>query len=204
MALRVGEVTTPSADVNARSAANSPAATNLPAATNSHSSDTTHCDAIGDGLLESMFNPNCGLDIYETCDEKTWVDCKLASSRLGFYVFAAIVVITMIIIFFVTDGVGKFVVVLTAVGLLLLARYRTSWIEATARADYRRMNKEIEGIMRSGDFTRKEAVIQLRDEKLRRETNAALASQRNTTVQTGATAGIVSAVVTGLMNRGKK
>lgn len=161
------------------------------------------CEAIGDGLLESMFNPNCGLDIYETCDENTWVDCRVASSRLGFYVFAAIVVIVLLIIFFATDGVGKFIVILVAVGLFLLSRFGTSWIEKSARTEYQRMNKEIEGIMRSGDFSRKEALLQLRDEKLRRETNAAMRSHRGAPAETGLAAGIATGLVTGLMNRRK-
>lgn len=159
------------------------------------------CEAIGDSILESIFNPNCGLDIYETCNEKTWVDCKIAESRLGMYIFGAIIAIVLLIIFFVTDGVGKFVVVLIAFGLFLLFKFGSSMVEKSARTEYQRMNREIEGIMRSGDMTGKEAVMQLRDEKLRRETNAAMRSQP---AGTGLTAGLAAGMVSGLINRGKK
>lgn len=167
--------------------------------------EKSQCEPIGDGLFESMFNPNCGLDIYETCDENTWVQCKLASSRLGLYIFAIVLVIVMVIIFFVTDLTGKIIVVAVGVGLWYLARYAsTTWIEKTARVEYQRIEKEVEGMMRRGELTRKEAVNSLRDEKLRREHTSAIRGQTGQSsqpAQSGLTAGLTAGLISGLMNR---
>ena len=203
MALRVGETIDQEAYAQAAKIAEGVSAPTTPTAPTAPTAKPQVCDAVSDSILESIFNPNCGLDIYETCDEKTWVDCKIASTRLGLYIFAAIVVITTLIIFFMTDGFGKVIVVLIAAGLLLLAKFGSSWVGLSARTEYQRMEKEIEGIMRKGDLTRKEAVMQLRDEKLRREQTAALMSQRGQPAQTGLVAGTTAALVTGLINRSK-
>ena len=206
MALRVGETT-----VQTSAQPTEQAVIKIAEKTKEQTSPTSEqvsaqaCEAIGDGLLESMFNPNCGLDIYETCDENTWVKCKLASSRLGFYIFAVILVIVMLIIFFVTDTIGKVIVVLVGVGLFLLARYGSStWIEKTARVEYQRIEKELEGMMRRGNLSRRDAMMQLRDEKLRREQSAAIRGPQGRTAETGLTAGLTAGLVSGLLNRGKK
>jgi hypothetical protein len=162
------------------------------------------CDAIGDGLLESMFNPNCGLDIYETCDEKTWVDCKLASRRLGFYIFAFIMVVVILIIFFASGPFGKFIAVLLAIGLFLIGKYGSAWTEKTARVEYQRIEKEIQGMMNRGNMNRKEAMNALREEKLSRERTDAIRSQKGAPAQTGVAAGIAAGIVSGLFNRGKQ
>jgi hypothetical protein len=163
----------------------------------------THCESIGDSILESMFNPNCGLDVYETCDETTWVRCKLASSRLGFYVFAFILVIVMLIVFFATDGFGKIAVVVIGAGLFAAAYYgSTSWIEKTARVEYQRTEKEIEGMMRRGNIDRSEAVKQLRKEKLSRERNAAIRGPGSQPAEAGLVAGLTSGLINALNKRG--
>jgi hypothetical protein len=151
-----------------------------------------------------MFNPSCGLDVYETCDENTWVQCKLASARLGRYVFGLILVIVMIIIFFATDSLGKIIVVAVGLGLFLLMRFGAdAWISSTARVEYQRAEREIEGMRNRGDMTRKEAMKELRAEKLSREHTSAIRDQNRATPAATGLAGFTVGVATGLMNRGK-
>ncbi len=159
------------------------------------------CEPIGDGILESMFNPNCGLDIYETCDENTWVKCKLASHRLQVRIFSIIVVIVLIIVFFAVGPLGKVVTVLVGVGIVLLGLFGSAFIESRARVEYQRLGKELEGMEKRG-ISKSEALLLARDERLRRETNDAVSSRSNSQpLQAGVAAGITSGLIAGLFNR---
>lgn len=111
-------------------------------------------------------------------------------------------VIVILIIFFASGPFGKFIAILLGFGLFLLGKYGPMWTEKTARVEYQRIEKELQGMMTRGNMSRKEAMQSLRDEKLRREQTEAIKMQHNP-AQTGVAAGVAAGLVSGLMRRGK-
>lgn len=134
------------------------------------------CEPVGDRLLESRLNPNCGLDIYETCNEDTWVKCKIAENRLSRYVISAVIVLIMILVFiFGTTGVKLIVGIVGA--LMLGAVYASQvWVGASARVEYQRFERELKGLEARG-VDRKTAMKMHQEEVLSREKTSALRSQ---------------------------
>jgi cell division protein FtsW (lipid II flippase) len=149
--------------------------------------------------LEYYYNPACGLDIDETCDEKTWVDCRLASRRLGNYGFAFFVIVVLIIMYFVGSSRETLIAASIIAALLLAAAYLGNMFMATLyRTEYKRFENEIGGIMRQG-HDRSSAIRMRRDEVLSRERNAAL-MQSNRGVGTGVGMGVGASLGNSLIN----
>jgi hypothetical protein len=161
------------------------------------------CEPVGTGLFESVFNPNCGLDIDETCDEETWVRCKNASLRLGTFMLALTVIIILVLIYyFSTERVFAISLSIGAV-LIVLSYLGYKWNSSLARTEYQRFDREITGLMKRVDGDRKAAIRLYREEKLSRERNEAISSnsQQSAPLQTGLAAGVGAALVSNMFKK---
>lgn len=126
-------------------------------------------------LADLFAGEKCGLDIYEEPSEDVYVECQTA---IAFYsccaATAVVVVITIIII--AINGTGAFTLAIPA---LIIAAAVTGYLLAgrIARLNHRRTQREISSYMANGK-SRAEAIDTIREERLRRETNAALRASR--------------------------
>lgn len=129
---------------------------------------------VGDSLTETWFNPNCGLDIYETCDENAWVKCKTSGAKLGFYTMTPIIIIIVMLIIFFADGAGtKIIAVLIGAALIIGMGFGAFyWAERMSRVEYKRYENEVESYMKNG-MNKETAIKLVRDEYEKRKRDAA-------------------------------
>ena len=106
-------------------------------------------------FFEHIFNPNCGLDIYETCSRDVWINCRVSQVKTGLIVISVLFLIS-ILIFVVTKSGLPFMFI--SFGLLIASSAGFFWTDYFAGLEWDRFQKQIDIYKSKYNLSDKEAL----------------------------------------------
>jgi hypothetical protein len=117
-------------------------------------------------LTSYWLGEKCGVDIYETPDEQTWVDCEVKQARIRAVFAVPILIIIILLLIFFGNGLMKWggiaVCVFAIAGILFSAYF---FVERTSRIEHRRIQNKLKSYMKDG-MSRSKAIRELKEWEL--------------------------------------
>jgi hypothetical protein len=140
-------------------------------------------------IYDSIFNPGCGQEIYDTPDEQTFVNCQIGKAKIGLIV-ATIIIFCIILFVYYSDSISSGWKAITYIGGPLLiagiAFVTFTFTEKFARVDYQRFTTAIDNEVKNLHIDRPSAVANY-IQKIQRDKDREVMSRAssNSNVSTG-------------------